>query len=157
MRILRWLGLALGALVIAVALLMGVARFLDGPLGPFPGGTLRGELSAEDPGDWSFAQAEDTLALEVGARSVTVWFTAPGGVLYVAAAEAARKSWPAEAVGDGRVRIRVAGRLYERQAVRIEDPTLGRTIGESFRAKYDVDLDEEAASRAWLFRLDPRS
>lgn len=157
MRILRWLGLALGALVLTVLALMGISRFLDGPLGPFPGGPLRGALATEDPGDWSFAEGEDTLELEVGGRSLTVWFTAPGGVLYVAAAEAARKSWPAEAAADGRVRIRVAGSLYERSAVRIEDPALGRTIGESFRAKYDVDLDDEAAARAWLFRLDPRS
>ena len=157
MRILRWIGFALGGVLVALALLMFVARFLDGPLGPFPGGKLRGALSTEDPGDWSFAKDQNTLELEVGNRSLTVWFTAPGGVLYVAAAEAAKKRWPAEAAADGRVRIRIAGRLYERSAVRITDADAARPIAESFRAKYDVDLDEAAAARAWLFRMDPRS
>jgi hypothetical protein len=156
MRILRGLALGLGALALIFAAVWGMARFLDGPLGPFPGGPLRGVVSAEDPGDWSFAETESTLELEVGGRSLTVWFTAPGGVLYVAAAEAARKSWPAEVAADGRVRIRVAGRLYERRAVRIEDEQLGRAVAESFSSKYEVELDDAARSRAWLFRLDPR-
>ncbi len=54
MRILRWLGIALVALV---ALLVGigvVARFSDGPMGPIPGGTLRtGSLVSEADIDWS--------------------------------------------------------------------------------------------------------
>ena len=156
MRILRWFAFALGVLLVALAAVMTVARFMDGPLGPFPGGPLRGALSSEDPGDWSFAKDQGTLELEVAGRSRTVWFTAPGGVLYVAAAEAERKRWPAQAAADGRVRIRIAGRLYERSAVRIEDPALAHPIAESFQSKYDVQLDEEARARAWLFRLDPR-
>ena len=40
--------------------------------------------------------------------------------------------------------------------MRIEDPALAHPIAESFQSKYDVQLDEEARARAWLFRLDPR-
>ena len=156
MRVLRWILVALGALAIALALLIGIARWFDGPLGPIPGGPLRGELSKQDPGDWSFAGDAPTLELEVRGRSLTVWYVTQGGVLYIAAAEAARKRWPAEAEADGRVRLRVGGRLYERQAVRITDRALARPVGDAFRAKYRVDLDDEAAARAWLFRIDPR-
>jgi len=156
MRVLRWVLYAFAALALGLALLMLVARRLDGPLGPIPGGPLGGAPSQEDPGDWSFAGDGQTLELEVGGRSVTVWYVTQGPVLYVAAAEAARKRWPAEAEAEGRVRLRVGGRLYERQAVRITDPAVAGPVGDAFRAKYEVELDPEAASRVWLFRMDPR-
>jgi hypothetical protein len=157
-RIVRWIGIVLVALALGVAALFSVVRFLDGPVGPIPGGPLRGALSTEDPGDWSFAGALPTLEMEVGERSVTIWFAVHEGTLYVAAAEAARKRWPAEVVADGRVRIRVAGRLYERQLVRIEDPTLGRAVGDVFRKKYAATISPEAAAaRVWIFRVDPRT
>jgi hypothetical protein len=156
MRVLRWILYAIGALVIGVAALIGVARWLDGPLGPIPGGPLRGELSKEAPGDWSFAGDASTLELEVRDRSMTVWYVTEGDQLYVAAAEGASKRWPAEAEADGHVRVRVGGRLYERQAVRITDRAQAAPIGDKFRAKYEVELDPEAAARAWLFRMDPR-
>jgi hypothetical protein len=156
MRVLRWILFAVGALAVGLAALIFVARFLDGPIGPIPGGPLRGELSQEDPGDWSFAGDVPTLELEVGGRSLTVWYVARGGVLYIAAADAERKRWPAEVVADGRVRLRVGGRVYERKAVRITDRAVGESVGDVFRAKYRVELSPEAAARVWLFRIDPR-
>ena len=85
MRVLRWVLYAFAALAIGLALLMLVARRLDGPLGPIPGGPLGGAPSLEDPGDWSFAGDVPTLELEVGGRSRTVWYVTRGPVLYVAA------------------------------------------------------------------------
>jgi hypothetical protein len=157
MRFLRWLGLAIVAAAVALAALFGIARVLDGPIGPIPGGPLRGAVSSEDPGDWSFAGDAPTLELEVAGVSRTVWFVTHGGALYIAAAEAARKRWPAQAMADGGVKLRVGGRLYERRAERIVDPALGRAVGDVFRAKYEVDITEEQASRVWLFRIDPRT
>ena len=156
MRVLRWIVLTLGGLAVALAVLIGVARWFDGPLGPVPGGPLGGELAQEDPGDWSFAGDVPNLELEVDGRSMTVWYATHGGALYVGAAEAARKRWPAKAEADGRVRVRLGGRLYEGQAVRITDPSLLGSVRDAFRAKYRVDLDAEAAARTWLFRIDPR-
>jgi hypothetical protein len=146
MRLLRWVLYAFAALAIGLALLMLVARRLDGPLGPIPGGPLGGAPSQEDPGDWSFAGDAPTLELQVGDRSMTVWYVTRGPVLYVGAAEAERKRWPAEATADGRVRL----------AVRITDPAVLGPVGDAFRAKYQVDLGPEAAERTWLFRMDPR-
>lgn len=156
MRVLRWIAYAIAALLISLAALIAVARGFDGPLGPIPGGPLRGAVAAEDPGDWSFAGDAPTLELEVAGRSMTVWYVTQGGVLYIGAAEAARKRWPAEAAAEGRVRLRVGGRLYERQATRITEPALLGPVADVFRAKYDVDLGGEAAARTWLFRMDPR-
>ena len=64
MRILRWLGIALVALVaVLVAVPVGigvVARFRDGPIGPFPGGPLRtGTLVSESDVDWSLAHGRE--------------------------------------------------------------------------------------------------
>ena len=156
MRVLRWIGLVVAALLLAIAALFGVARFLDGPLGPIPGGPIRGEASTEDPAHWSFAGGESTLELEVGVRSVTVWFVTYQNVLYVAAAEAARKKWPAEVVADPRVRIRVAGRIYDRKLVRIDDEALRSAVGRTFEARYQTTLTPEAKARVWVFRVDPR-
>jgi hypothetical protein len=157
MRVLRWIVLLLAAAVVAIGALFGVARFADGPLGPIPGGTLRGAVATEDPADWSFAGALPTLELQVGERSLTVWFAAHEGTLYVAAAEAARKRWPAEVVADGRVRIRVAGRLYDRALVRVDDVALRRAVGDVFQRKYATTISPEAAARVWIFRVDPRA
>jgi hypothetical protein len=156
MRVLRWLGLAIVAVAVALGALIGIARFLDGPIGPIPGGPLRGAVSSEDPGDWSFAGNVPTLELEVAGRSRTVWYVTHEGTMYIAAAEAARKRWPAQAMADGNVKLRVGGRLYERRAERIVDPVLGRAVGDVFRAKYKVELSPEAAARVWLFRIGPR-
>ena len=155
MRVLRWIIALLAALLIGVAALFGVARLLDGPLGPIPGGPIRGEASAEDPGDWTFAGAEPTLELQVGDRSRTVWFVTHERILYVAAAEAERKRWPAEVVADPRVRIRAAGRVYDRKLVRIDDEALRNAVGRTFETRYSTTLEPEAKARVWVFRVDP--
>jgi hypothetical protein len=156
MRVLRWIGFGLGVLLIGIAVLFGVARFLDGPLGPIPGGPIRGEPSREDPANWTFAGGEATLELQVGDRSRTVWFVTYQSLLYVAAAEAARKQWPAEVMSDPRVRLRVAGRIYDRNLVRVEDEAMREAVGRTFETRYQTTLDDETKSRVWVFRVDPR-
>ena len=156
MRMLRRIGFGLGVLLIGVAILIGGARFLDGPLGPIPGGPLRGEPSLEEPTNWAFAGGDATLELQVGDRSRTVWFVTHQNVLYVAAAEAARKQWPAEVMKDPRVRLRVAGRIYDRKLVRIDDEALRQAVGRTFETRYQQTIDAEAKARVWVFRVDPR-
>jgi hypothetical protein len=156
MRVLRWIGLGLGVLLMGLAVLFGVARFLDGPLGPIPGGPLHGETSTEDPMNWAFAGGEATLELQVGDRTRTVWFVTYQSVLYVAAAEGERKQWPAEVMKDPRVRLRVAGRNYDRKLVRIDDEAMRQAVGKTFETRYQTTLSPEAKARVWVFRVDPR-
>jgi hypothetical protein len=156
MRVLRWIGIGIGVLLFGVAVLFGVARFFDGPLGPIPGGPLRGEASAEDPTNWAFAGGDATLELQVGERSRTVWFVTYQSVLYVAAAEAARKQWPAEVLEDPRVRLRVAGRIFDRKLVRVDDEALRDAVGKTFETRYQTTISPEAKARVWVFRVDPR-
>ena len=57
MKVLQWIGSILGVLLGVLALVGVVARYSDGPIGPFPGGPLAtGELVAETQVDWSFAE-----------------------------------------------------------------------------------------------------
>jgi hypothetical protein len=156
MRVLRWIGFGLGVLLVGIAVLIGVARFLDGPLGPIPGGPIRGEPALEDPADWAFAGGESTLELQVGDRSRTVWFVTYQSVLYVAAAEAASKQWPAEVLIDPRVRLRVAGRVYDRKLVRVDDEAMREAVGRTFETRYQTKIDAETKARVWVFRVDPR-
>jgi hypothetical protein len=142
-----------------VALSVG-ARFHDGPIGPFPGGALvAGEAVATPVSDWSFAAPLPRLELEVAPdhpRSVTTWLLVVDGVLYVPSGAAARKTWPSLVQQDGRVRVRLDGKIYELQAKRVTDPALGKRLAEAVKQKYGVG-DGQPMERAWAFALAPRS
>ncbi len=159
----RWLALGTGALVAAACLVAVAARFSDGPIGPFPGGPLvAGELVGEAVPDWSFAKHTGSIELEVdpqSPRSRTVWLAVVGGVLYVPCGFPESKSWPHQALRDGRVVLRIDGRRYERQALRESDPELLRLLGAELARKYGVgDAEAAVAGRdVWFFRMDPRS
>ena len=161
-RALRWLGIAVAALLVAVVATTVAARWADGPLGPFPGGPLvAGELVREAAPDWSFAQELGSIELEVNRarpRSRTVWLAVVDGVLYVPCGLPNTKSWPHEALRDGRVVLRIEGRRYERQALRETDPDRLRRLGAEVARKYGVgDAEAAAAGRdVWFFRMDPR-
>ena len=72
------------------------------------------------------------------------------------------KRWHEHALLDGRVVLRIAGKRYERQAVRVTDAGLlatPRPIVEELAEQFfsapllDVPTDPE---HIWFFRLDPR-
>ena len=69
------------------------------------------------------------------------------------------KQWPAQALQDGRAVIRIDGKRYERQLVRILDdwPVLEAITAEVNR-KYDAALSADMAKSgdAWFFALEPR-
>jgi len=157
----RILRAAFLAVLVVIAALVGVgvfARFHDGPIGPFPGGRLvAGAPVAAPVTDWSFAAAIGTLELEVSPdhpRSVTTWFVVVDGVLYVPSASAAKKTWPGLVEQDGRVRVRVDGKLYELQATRVSDAAIGKHLSEAVTAKYGIG-DGQPVEGAWAFALSP--
>jgi hypothetical protein len=162
MRALRWIGIALSGLVGAGVLVAIAARLSDGPLGPFPGGRLvAGELVADAHPDWSFATELSSIELEVDPgepSSRTTWLAVVDGELYVPCGFPRTKTWPHQALRDGRVVLRIAGRRYERQAVRVSEPALLRRLGAEVARKYGVG-DAEAAARGedvWFFRMEAR-
>jgi hypothetical protein len=173
MRILKWLlgliGGALLLLVVAVAALLIGARFADGPIGQIPGGPLEaGELVTGPEPDWTFARDIAEMELQSGepSRSRTIWLEVHDKKLYVVSGYMNTtigklwKQWPAEALEDGRAVIRIDGKRYERQLVRILDdlPVL-EGISAEVERKYGAPLRAEAAASgdAWFFALQPRN
>ncbi len=154
MRILRGLLLA----VVVVAGIAVLARFHDGPLGPFPGGRLSGARVDDPSPNWAAVLTGVThLELEVNPaapRSVTTSFVVHDGVLYVPSLFAARKQWPRQILADGRVVVRVDRKLYPRRAVRVTDPAELRTVIHAF-GRDDSEADEGTAQSTWYFRMDP--
>jgi hypothetical protein len=158
--VLKWLGLViLGIAVLAVCIVFG-ARLADGPLGPVPGGPMSGQLVAEPVTDWGFIVERDTVELEVNPdapRAITTWVVGYGGQPFIPSGFGARKTWTAQLVADGRAVLRVDGKLYERQAVRVTDEDLLEELRAVLIRKYDLDPEGNfSGSETWFFRLDPR-
>ncbi len=182
MRILRWLGIALVALVAVPVGIGVVARFSDGPIGPFPGGPLRtGTLVSEPDVDWSFADGREIelqLVEPLGSRITGaivhegqlfvpcdlgfMWGRFSGRTRWMLHLIYVLKRWHEDALRDGRVVLRTAGKRYERQAVRVTAPELLATLRsmiEEMANQYfsspllDVPTDPK---EIWFFRMDPR-
>ncbi len=153
-------GLAAAGLVALAGLAVG-ARFADGPLGPFPGGPLRGHEETGSEPDWSFAAGLETVELEVGGgrpRSILTGVLVDDGRLYVPTTLAPLKRWPGTVHRHPDVRVRVAGRLFERRARRVTDAARLADLASAARAKYGPPYHHERlAAWTWFFRLDPTS
>jgi hypothetical protein len=154
MVVIRWLVRLVLLVVIAVAALALVARFLDGPVGPLPGGPLHaGELVAEPVADWSFAADEQEIELQLDAQSTsrTTWILVHEGRAYVPASTEfpPGKSWHRAALADGRAMLRIAGRRYPVTLTRVEDEALGAEVRRVAEAKYP----SRPPGEAWLFAV----
>lgn len=155
-------GLVIGAVVlVSVGFLVGFfARFGDGPMGPLPGGALRRGDPVDSVGvDWTFAENLQEIELQLldPERSRTVWVVRHGQDLYVPCGflqVPGFKQWHKDAERDGRGLLRIQGKLYPVQLVRVKDPVIYDRVSQRLARKYDrppYDPDE-----AWIFRVDPR-
>lgn len=154
MVVIRWLVRLVLLVAIGVALLALVARFLDGPVGPLPGGPLHaGELVVEPVADWSFAADEQEIELQLDAQSTSriTWILVHEGRAYVPASTEfpPGKSWHRAALEDGRATLRIAGRRYPVTLTRIADEALGAEVRRVAEAKYLT----RPAGEAWLFAV----
>ena len=169
MRILKWIARAFGGvLLLLVALGIG-ARFADGPIAILPGGPLEsGEIVTGAEPDWTFAR--DTMEMEFQLveppLSRTIWLQVHDKKLYVISAYMNSpigkiwKKWPAQALKDGRAVIRIDGKRYERQLVRIQnDRPVIEAIAAEVNRKYGQPLSADMADTGdvWFFGLEPRA
>jgi hypothetical protein len=168
MKILKWLAGVIGVLLLLIVVLVISARFADGPIAIIPGGPLvAGEMHTGPEPDWTFARdiQEMEIQLEEPAVSRITWLQVHDKKLYVvsgymnSAVGKLWKHWPAQALLDGRAIIRIDGKRYERQLVRLMDDreTLD-AIGAEVLRKYGAPLtgDLAATGDAWFFALEPR-
>ena len=168
MQILMWVTGGAGLVVLAVLALVIGARFGDGPIALVPGGPLvSGELITGREPDWTFARdiTEMEFQLVEPSRSRTVWLQVHDKKLYVVSAYMNSmvgqiwKQWPAHALQDGRAVVRLDGKRYERQLVRIlDDRPLLEAITAEVNRKYGAGLSADMATTgdAWFFALEPR-
>jgi hypothetical protein len=162
MKIVRYIGIALAALLALAIVGAGIARLvINGPIGPLAGGQLDGS-ERPAPADWNFTNEYQTIAVEVqpdDPHSVTVVCFVSDGELYVPARDAAEKDWPQMALADGRARIRVGEDLYPVRLVRVEDDSERERVFLAAGEKYPR-LAEQSGGQipngVWLFRADRR-
>ena len=104
-----------------------------------PGLWLSGEPVQGPVTDWSFTDSVPEIFLETRTwygipHSVTVVCVAIGDRLYVPSVYRERgefpdeRAWNRNVVRDPRVRLEIAGKLYERRAVLVEDPAEWRAV-----------------------------
>jgi hypothetical protein len=162
MKVLRWIGIVVAALVVVIALVFVGARFADGPLALIPGGALRsGELVADPDVDWTFAADVPEIELQLvdPVRSRTVWLVVHDGQLYVPCSLdfPPFKTWHNEAAEDGRAVLRVEGKRYERRLERVSDEALMGELAPLLAEKYDLQTGGRFdPSRLWIFHVAPR-
>ncbi|MGI9590135.1 MAG: hypothetical protein ACR2P8_02110 [Myxococcota bacterium] len=168
MRILKWLGGIVAALVLLLVALVLVARFGDGPIAILPGGPLEsGELYSGPEPDWTFARDIPEMEFQLVDPPVsrTIWLQVVDGKLYAVSGYMNStvgklwKQWPMQAEKDPRAMVRIDGKRYERKIVRLgpDHPALPGIASEVER-KYGAPLRAEMAATgdAWFYAFQPR-
>ncbi len=163
--------LVFGLAVVGVSI---AARSHDGPFdgalaiiaaGPFETGEL--QLASEEP-DWTFLRDYPTIEFQLldPPRSRTTYVMWYDGRIFIPSRYMNTirgklwKHWPLEAEADGRALLRVDGKLYNRQLVRIQEPALVSGVLAERSRKYGNSLaalmELVASGDLWLFELAPR-
>jgi hypothetical protein len=160
MKLVRGLFWALVTLLaVGVTVFFG-ARWLDGPLGPIPGGPLAsGEWVERDISDWSFARnvAEIELQLESQDTSRITWILVRDGTAWIPCSLGypPGKTWYREAARDGRAVLRIAGRRYAVHLAQDEDPSVPEFAQGEVKRKYGNAPPSDAG--VMFFRVSSRA
>ncbi len=169
--LIRWLGGALIAVLFAFGGLLVLARLSDGPLAIIAGGAFTtGQTVTEHVADWSFVHDIQEVEFQLldPARSRTTWIIEYEGKAYIPSGYMTTwwgklwKKWPFEAERDGRILLRIDGKIYERQLVRIDSGPLLAPLTAELGRKYAggenaIPVDAVTSGYLWLFELAPRS
>lgn len=121
------------------------------PKGERPGFGISGELTTEPVADWSFTDEIEEIVIETRTwyrlpHSVTIWCVSIDGELYVGASfpdYPKERHWVTAVKRDPNVRLRIAGKLYERRLELITDPQETDLVNRAFGRKYHYDVDAE--------------
>ncbi len=129
---------------VRVALAVLLAAGCVDPEGRRPGLRLAGEVVSGPVDDWSFTDDHKQIFLETRTpyllpHSMTIYCAALDGRLYIGARRPAEKRWVDYVERDPRVRLAVAGEIYERRLERVEDPAEREAIFRAYAANYGWD------------------
>jgi hypothetical protein len=167
-KLLKWLGIGVGVLVLAIGVFLFSMRFHDGPLAVFSGGPFEtGELAAA-PDDWSFLtdRAEIEFQTLNPTTSRVVWLGVNDRRLFVVSGYmntgygAIWKQWPHYLDDDDRIILRIDGLLYEQRLQRVMDgPNVVPVLNEYSR-KYGggglATADSVSSGDTWMFEVVSR-
>ncbi len=129
------------------------------PLGPLPGGRLSGQLASAPPADWASTDGETNVQVETRPSdpySVNVWGAGVGERFYLASGRGEEAVWARHIAADPNVRLRVGDRIYELEAVRVEDEAELERFLQAMRRKYEWEPSAEERERGVVYRLEPR-
>ena len=158
MTIVRWILRLVAVVIVLVALAFFGARFMDGPLGPIPGGALVSGVAVSEPvTDWNFAMDVPEIALQLASQtqSRTVWILVANGKAYIPASTEypPGKTWHTKALEDGRATLRIDGKLYAVTLAKVDDPAVASAVRDVAARKYP----SVPPGDAWLFQVTSRS
>ena len=154
--------------VAAIATAAAKQRFADGPNRVFSGGALEaGELHTGAEPDWRFVSEISTIEMQLldPPKARRIWTAEYDGKIYVWSGYMATavgrvwKRWPLQAERDGRAMMRIDGKRYERQLVRIKSGPILDGISAAIRNKYPSQTTRATveAGETWLFEAAPRN
>lgn len=137
-----------GVIAVGMILVLVTLRFTGlnphgdtpGP-GSYPGLWLSGNLETAPVADWSFTDGIQTVKVQTNTwylipHSVTTWCIAYNGQLYLATSGAATREWPRNVARDPHVRLKVAGKLYDRTLLVVTDPAEREAVLQVRAKKY---------------------
>ena len=158
------------ALVPTTAVITAAAKqsSADGPNRVFSGGPLTsGELYTGAEPDWRFLSDVPTLELQLlnPPESRRIWVAEVRGKMYVWSGYMNSffgkiwKTWPVQAVADGRAVVRIEGIRYERQLKRIQTGDVLDEIAAVISAKYPSQATRAVIDSGdlWVFEVAPRN
>jgi len=162
-----------GVIAFVIWAVIFFASFQDGPMEIAPGGAFTsGELVSGEP-DWSFAKDLNSVEFQtmnpVSSRTTFImihdnrvfipsgYMTTWWGKIW--------KQWPYQVMEDGRAILRIDGKLYNRNLVRItDDPALpgvmaelARKYGGAFETTPEMMMEVVESDYLWIFELAPRT
>lgn len=153
---LRWFFFVVGVLSLAVGVTGYVARWTGGPIGPVPGGSLRGSFGSTALPDLGSLGDRREAQLQVNPRqprSMNVWLLVVDGALYVPSGFPRWNLWPDLLAQDPRAVLRVDASLFDVVAERVDEPALRARLEEALRQKYGTSI----GGGAWFFQIRPRN
>ena len=161
-----------GLRTLSIALALSLLTACE-PVDRRPGLWLSGEVETAPVSDWSFANDEREIFVETRTwygipHSVTTVVVAHNGTLYVPSVyfEGGEfpdaRFWNRNVVRDPRVRLKIGDRIYERQAVLVEDAAEWNEVLAAFASRIpfwqDIANKPEAERPKIIFlRMDPRT
>ena len=137
-----------------------------------PGFWLSGETEETPVADWSFTDEIPEIFVETRTwygipHSVTTVCVAHDGALYVPSVYTEggefpdARFWNRNVVRDPRVRLKIGERIFDREAVLVEDPAERSEVLAAFGGKFAfwkglAEKSESERPKLIFFRMDPR-